>query len=163
MGKEIERKFLVNKDLWATIDKPEGSIIKQAYLNEDIECMVRVRIIASTNESNNAQAFLTIKGKNIGITRPEFEYEIPLSDAETMISEMCQKVITKIRYLIPAGSHFYEVDVFENKLEGLIIAELELLNEDEAYEKPEFIGKEVSFDARYYNSNLIQLDSYQSL
>ena len=109
----------------------------QSYLSQNPDCTVRIRI-------KNDKGFLTIKGKSIGISRSEFEYEIPLADANQMIETLSEKTLYKDRYNIPFGKHLWEVDVFQGKLEGLIIAEIELSSEDESFEKPEWILEDVS-------------------
>lgn len=145
---EIERKFLVKEQLWETIEKPSPSRIVQAYLVNSTEKTVRIRI-------KGTKGFLTIKGPTQGISRSEFEYEIPLKDADELISTFAEKVIEKFRYEISFKNHLWEVDVFTGKLEGLYLAEIELNSEDEHFELPEWVGEEVSTDPNYYNSNLI--------
>ena len=145
---EIERKFLVKEQLWEAIEKPSPSRIVQAYLVNSAEKTVRIRI-------KGTKGFLTIKGPTQGISRAEFEYEIPLKDAEELISTFAEKVIEKFRYEISFKNHLWEVDVFTGKLEGLCLAEIELNSEDEHFELPEWVGEEVSTDPNYYNSNLI--------
>ncbi len=145
MGTEIERKFLVNKDrLPYCQDKIE---ITQAYLSSNANTTVRVRIA-------NEQAYLTIKGKTIGISRAEYEYEIPLEDAKEMIQLSTEPYIVKTRYLANIGDKLWEIDIFDGENKGLIIAECELLSEDEELEIPDWITEEVSGDARYNNSQL---------
>lgn len=145
---EIERKFLVKEQLWEAIEKPSPSRIVQAYLVNSAEKTVRIRI-------KGTKGFLTIKGATQGISRAEFEYEIPLKDAEELISTFAEKVIEKFRYEISYKNNVWEVDVFAGKLEGLYLAEIELSSEEEHFELPEWVGEEVSTDANYYNSNLI--------
>jgi adenylate cyclase len=145
---EIERKFLVKEQLWEAIEKPSPSRIVQAYIANSAEKTVRVRI-------KGTKGFLTIKGPTQGISRAEFEYEIPLKDAEELISTFAEKVIEKFRYEISFKNHLWEVDVFTGKLEGLYLAEIELSSEEEHFELPEWVGEEVSTDPNYYNSNLI--------
>lgn len=141
MPKEIERKFLVNQDLFNP-DTNSGIKIAQAYLSIRPESTVRVRILGNS-------AFLTIKSKNFGAERYEWEYQIPVSDAEDMMRKCdCLSIIEKIRYKVGA----WEVDVFQGKHRGLILAEIELTAADETFEKPDFIGREVTDDNRYYNS-----------
>ncbi|MBR5163708.1 MAG: CYTH domain-containing protein [Schwartzia sp.] len=144
MSVEIERKFLVNEK-W----KPEGRSIhvKQGYLPGTGPMLVRVR-------QEDKRAFLTLKGRTEGITRSEYEYEIPMQDAGELL-ERCEKpIIEKTRYLVPAGPHTWEVDVFAGANEGLVVAEIELSREDEPFDRPAWLGREVSDDTRYYNSNL---------
>ena len=147
MAKEIERKFLVDKLQWDHLKKPEGNRITQAYIYSSIEKTIRVRI-------NKNKGFLTIKGKTEGIARAEYEYEIPVSDAQELIANFSGPSIDKIRYAIPFDNHIWEVDVFFGENEGLLVAEIELKSENESFEKPFWIGEEVSHDARYYNANL---------
>lgn len=149
MPQEIERKFLVNKKEWEITPKPQGNIIKQCYMLNQVEKTIRVRI-------KNNTAYLTIKGKTKGVTRSEFEYEIPLQDAQQLFEMYGDISIEKTRYEIALGKHIWEVDVFEGKNKGLIVAEIELETEDEPFEKPSWIGQEVSHDTRYYNANLIE-------
>jgi CYTH domain-containing protein len=123
--------------------------IVQGYLNSDPERTVRVRIKGN-------KGFLTIKGKGnaSGTTRLEWEKEIPVSDAELLLP-LCEKgMIDKIRYEVPVGNHVYEVDVFSGDNDGLIVAEIELNTEEEFFEKPSWLGKEVTGEARYYNAFL---------
>jgi CYTH domain-containing protein len=145
---EIERKFLVIKEIWKEFEKPSPSRIVQAYLVNSAEKTVRIRI-------KGTKGFLTIKGPTQGISRAEFEYEIPLKDADELISTFAEKVIEKFRYEIAYKNHIWEVDVFAGKLEGLCLAEIELNSEDEHFELPDWVGEEVSTDPNYYNSNLI--------
>ena len=146
---EIERKFTVDLEKWNKIEKPEPIQITQSYLSTNPDCTVRVRI-------KGKKGFLTIKGKSIGISRSEFEYEIPLEEAEQMISSLAQKTLSKLRYEIKVDNHLWEVDVFKGKLDGLIIAEIELSNENEQFTKPEWVIEDVSDNIEYYNSRLIE-------
>ena len=145
---EIERKFLVLNENY----KNEASVQKrivQGYLNSHPERTVRVRIKGN-------QGFLTIKGKGneSGTTRMEWEQEISVTDAEQLL-KLCEKgAIDKIRYEIKAGLHLFEVDEFFGENEGLTIAEIELKNENEAFEKPSWLGIEVTGDEKYYNAYL---------
>ena len=145
MAKEIERKFLVNKDLFQPTD--EGEYIAQGYLSSTPERTVRVRI-------KNHKGFLTVKGKNSGISRNEFEYEIPKSDAEELLKLCEPSIIIKRRHIFKINDSEWEVDIFEGDNKGLIVAEIELNSEDETFGKPVWLGEEVSFDSKYYNSNL---------
>jgi CYTH domain-containing protein len=146
---EIERKFLVDKVLWALQAKPEGQKIKQAYLVNSPEKTIRVR-------TKGPKGFLTIKGPTVGISRAEYEYEIPVHDAEELIQQFAVQSIEKVRYEITVGKHVWEVDEFHGKHAGLMLAEIELSAEDEAFERPEWVTLEVSHDAAYFNSNLIK-------
>lgn len=145
---EIERKFLVDKVLWAHQAKPEGQKIKQAYLLNSPEKTIRVR-------TKGTKGFLTIKGPTLGISRAEYEYEIPVYEAEELIQQFAVKYIEKTRYEITVGKHIWEVDEFGGKLAGLMLAEIELAAEDELFERPEWVTLEVSEDVNYFNSNLI--------
>jgi len=144
MGIEIERKYLV-KDGW----KPSsnGNQIIQGYLTTDDEKTIRVRI-------KGGCAFLTIKGKTVGISRSEFEYEIPVMDAKELLKLCGKQIIEKVRYEIEHLDVVIEVDVFKEKHDGLILAEIELESENQIIELPDWIGEEVSMDSKYYNSNL---------
>ncbi len=146
MGIEIERKFLVEGDEWKAA-AGAGLDCRQGYLAADSEKTVRVRILGE-------QAFLTIKGATSGITRSEFEYEIPVADASAML-ELCQDaVVEKTRYLIEHAGMVWELDVFSGTNAGLVMAEIELESEDQEFDLPDWAGKEVSGDPRYYNACL---------
>ncbi len=146
MGVEIERKYLVEIDKFIKPD--EGQIIKQAFLNSEKERVVRVRISGS-------DAFLTIKGISRGMSRNEYEYSIPLRDAEELIEDLCEKpVIEKTRYRLEYKNHIWDIDIFAGDNDGLVMAEIELQSEGEEFELPEWVGEEVTKDERYYNSNL---------
>ena len=145
---EIERKFLVQNDSFKNLAAAKKEIA-QGYLNTNPERTVRVRI-------SNEKAFLTIKGKGneSGMTRFEWEKEIPLEEGKALLL-LCEKgVIEKTRFEIPAGKHLFEVDEFYGENEGLIVAEIELSDENEAFEKPDWLGMEVTNDERYYNAYL---------
>lgn len=147
---EIERKFLVTSTSF--MDEAFSSKrIVQAYICSDPERTVRIRI-------KETRAFITIKGKGneSGTTRMEWEKEIPVSEAELLLS-ICEKgTIDKIRYEVKSGNHLFEVDVFTGENEGLIIAEIELENENEPFNKPTWLGEEVTHDKRYYNAYISQ-------
>ncbi len=148
MAVEIERKFLVKGEF---IDQAEEKLnIVQGYLSLDKERTVRIRI-------QNENAFLTIKGKTnaSGLSRYEWEKEIDCSEAKELLKLGIGSTIEKIRYRISVGKHIFEVDVFSGENKGLILAEVELTNETEVFEKPEWLGKEVSGDPQYYNANLV--------
>jgi CYTH domain-containing protein len=149
MGQEIERKFLVNKKLWEQIEKPKSKKILQGYMVSSAAKTIRIRI-------QEKDAFLTIKGKTNGITRPEFEYDIPLNDANELLNNFCGKYIEKERFLIEHKGHFWEVDVFHQPNKGLILAEVELDDEKEQVILPNWIEKEVSSDPRYFNANMLE-------
>ncbi len=148
MANEIERKFLVQNSSWKN-DIAAQLFIQQGYIKTAGQATVRVR-------RQDDQAFLTIKGPTQGISRSEFEYPIPVEDATAMLDEFCKgRSLTKTRYWVNHGAHRWEIDVFEDENAGLIVAEIELESEDEVFERPEWIGKEVSDDFRYCNSNLV--------
>ena len=149
MATEIERKFLVINDLWRDAIKSQ-QVLKQGYIANQPHATVRVRI-------SDEEAHLNIKSKTTGISRSEFEYEIPLDDAENLLNEIAQKpFIAKTRYKVACGEHIWDLDVFEGDNAGLIMAEVELLREDETFELPAWAGAEVSDDRRYYNSSLVK-------
>lgn len=145
MATEIERKFLVSNDNWRLVAEV-GKKYRQGYLAKG-NCTVRVRTAGS-------KGFITIKGKSQGISRPEFEYEIPFSDAEEMFRLCPGSLITKTRFIVLHEGHTWEIDVFDGENEGLIIAEIELKAEQENFSIPEWAGKEVSEDRRFSNSSL---------
>ena len=145
MGKEIERKFLLKNDNWRGV---EGTRYRQGYLSTEKERTVRVRIVGD-------QGYLTIKGASVGATRLEFEYEIPVEDVDELLNDLCAKpLIEKNRHEVEYAGSVWEIDEFFGANQGLIIAELELRTEDEQFSKPSWIGKEVTEDPRYFNSNL---------
>ncbi|HYC43226.1 MAG TPA: CYTH domain-containing protein [Noviherbaspirillum sp.] len=148
MGVEIERKFLVHGDRWKSLG--QGVLLRQGYLSSSPERTVRVRI-------EGESAMLTIKGKSSGATRSEWEYPIPLADAQAFLDSLCERpVIEKKRYRIPFEGMVWEVDEFFGENAGLVVAEIELSAEDQAFAKPEWIGEEVTQDPRYFNSSLIR-------
>jgi adenylate cyclase len=144
---EIERKFLVRSDEWR--EGAQGETICQGYLNSVKERTVRVRI-------SGDKAFLTIKGPAINLTRPEFEYEIPVTHANQMLDELCeQPLLKKTRYKVLHDGKTWEVDEFHGANDGLVVAEIELDSEDETIRHPEWVGTEVTKDPKYFNSSLI--------
>ena len=148
MGKEIERKYLIKGNEWRKLGK--GTLYRQGYLSVVKERVVRVRTIGS-------KGFLTIKGITIGASRLEFEYEIPFPDANKLLDELCKHpLIEKIRYIVEHHGLKWEIDEFDGENKGLILAELELTNEDQKVDLPDWIGKEVTGDPKYFNSNLIK-------
>jgi adenylate cyclase len=148
MGVEIERKFLVLGQDWRGMGKKE--LLRQGYLSSNPERTVRVRV-----EGETAQ--ITIKGKSLGATRQEWEYPIPLADANIMLNTLCeQPMIEKFRYRIPFKGMIWEVDEFLGENSGLVVAEIELSDENQAFIKPSWIGKEVTSDPRYFNSSLLR-------
>ena len=153
MGIEIERKFLLKNDDWRPL-VTATHVIKQGYLQSGLEksqkSSVRIRI-------SNEQANINIKSVDLSMVRQEFEYKIPLQDAQEMIRTLCDGVVVeKTRYHVPYETHLWEVDVFEGLNSGLQMAEIELSNIDEHFELPEWIGEEVSYDERYYNICLLK-------
>lgn len=148
MGKEIERKFLVQGEIWKSLAK--GTYYRQGYLNSAKERTVRVRTI-------DEKAFLTIKGITVGATRAEYEYEIPHADCTALLDDLAEKpIIEKKRYKVPFEGLTWEIDEFFGENAGLVVAEVELESEDQAFTKPEWVGEEVTGDPRYFNSNLIK-------
>lgn len=147
MSKEIERKFLVIGEEWKKLAK--GTQYRQGYLNSAKERTVRIRTI-------DDKAFLTIKGLTVGVTRLEYEYPIPHADCVAMLENLAEKpIIEKNRYKIKIGNLTWEVDEFLGVNQGLVVAEVELESEDQKFEKPSWVGEEVSSDPRYFNSNLV--------
>ena len=147
MGIEIERKFLVTTDAWMRQGEPV--LLRQGYLSSHPSRVVRVRI-------EGDGAVMTIKGKNVGASRGEWEYPIPMADAQEFLDKLCeQPIIEKYRRRIPHAGFVWEVDEFLGANAGLVVAEIELPSEDQAFDKPDWIGDEVTADRRYLNSNLI--------
>lgn len=148
MAQEIERKFLVTSQSWRQ-QAGEGVAFHQGYLSGSKRSSVRVRI-------EGDQANINIKGATMGIERQEFEYPIPLADAQELLGTLCDGgQLKKRRYRLPVANHVWEIDCFEGDNSGLIVAEIELNSVDEPFERPEWLGEEVSEDIRYYNSRLI--------
>jgi len=147
MGVEIERKFLVKDDSWRSDVESEAHLM-QGYLADSDKATVRVRITGNV-------ACLTIKGPTVGVRRSEYEYPIPLADAQAMLRDLAvYPAIDKTRYQVRVGRHLWELDLFTGENAGLVLAELELGSEDEPFELPAWAGKDVSDDPRYYNVNL---------
>ena len=148
MAIEIERKFLVRGDTWRSLGT--GEVYRQGYIRTENRTTVRVRIAGD-------RGYLTIKGKTVGAGRAEFEYPIPLADAQVMLETLCDRpLIEKVRYRIFQGNLVWEVDEFGGDNEGLIMAEVELTDEAQVIELPDWIGEEVTGDRRYYNATLAQ-------
>lgn len=147
MATEIERKFLVDENKLSGLNFLSAEKISQGYLSR--EPTVRVRL-------TDKRACLTIKSATDGITRLEFEYEIPPADAEQLLELCGQDILKKIRRKIFHGGHLWEVDFFSGRHEGLIVAEVELKSADEVVELPDWVTREVSDDPRYFNSNLVK-------
>lgn len=148
MALEIERKFLVDAEKLSKIHLTGGEKISQGYLSTDIEKIVRVRI-------KKNRGFLAVKTKNVGLVRREFEYEIPLADAEELLTLCGKNILSKIRYKVEFENHLWEVDIFEGRHAGLILAEVEIKSPDEVVKIPSWAGEEVSDNPKYYNVNLI--------
>ncbi|MDH5857306.1 CYTH domain-containing protein [Lampropedia aestuarii] len=147
MALEIERKFLVTGEGWRSAPSER---LSQGYLCHEPERTVRVRIAGE-------QAFLTIKGITQGATRQEFEYPIPVADAQSLLALCGAGVIDKYRHRFVHAGKTWEVDAFLGDNQGLVVAEIELASEDEVFDKPDWLGEEVTHDARYYNANLSTL------
>ena len=146
MALEIERKFLVKDDTWRS---EKGTLYRQGYLNSAKERTVRVRII-------DDKGYLTVKGISRGAVRAEYEYEIPVAEAEAMLDDLCEKpLIEKMRCKIESKGFVWEVDEFFGENQGLLVAEVELESEDQTFVKPEWVGEEVTGDTKYFNANLI--------
>lgn len=143
---EIERKFLVRGAAWRPLVH-KAQRIEQGYM-DTTGATVRVRIL-------DEKAFLTVKGPTKGISRVEYEYEVPIQDAREMLDELCGVTLKKTRHHIMAGPHEWVIDEFDGTHHGLIMAEIELTAEDEPFDVPVWAGREVSDDGRYFNSNLI--------
>lgn len=144
MAIEIERKFLVTRGDWKT-GRP--TLFRQGYLNRDKHRTVRIRIAGD-------KALITVKGLTVGMRRTEYDYPIPLSDAEDML-KLCEgPLIEKMRWLIKVGDNLWEVDEFMGDNQGLVVAEIELDDETQSFDMPPWAGQEVTDDKRYYNSNL---------
>ena len=146
---EIERKYLVDKELWLKANKPAGEYIIQGYLTTDIDKTIRIRVTGSGG-------YMTIKGKTVNISREEYEFPVPFDMATELIQKFSEGIIEKVRYKVSYKGKTWEVDEFSGDNTGLLIAEVELTEEHENIELPEWIGKEVSDDARYYNACLVK-------
>lgn len=151
MGIEIERKFLVKKDIWANVHKGEGKTIRQAYLLNELGKTVRVRI-------KGDKGYLTIKGKSTTnqMQRTEFEYTIPVEDAEALLRDFTQNEIHKKRFSLEIGGKEWVVDEFYGVNQGLLLAEIELSSVDEDFVLPDWAAEEVTQDKRYYNAYIVK-------
>ena len=148
MATEIERKFLVKNDRWREL--ATGTVYRQGYISTQKGITVRVRLVGN-------EGYLTIKSLTQGVSRVEYEYAIPAEDAQEMLDKLCDRpLIEKTRYKIELGSLVWEVDEFAGENQGLIIAEVELTDENQIIDLPDWMGEEVSDDPRYYNANLVQ-------
>lgn len=149
MGIEIERKFLVRDDRWRQ-QVERSARMRQGYLTSDARCSVRVRVAGE-------QGFLNIKSGTLGIRRSEYEYAIPLAEAEEILDALCEKpLLEKTRHYVRHGQHVWEIDEFAGDNAGLIVAEVELKHPDEPFARPDWVGEDVSHDIRYYNSRLVR-------
>jgi adenylate cyclase len=147
MATEIERKFLVSGESWRDAVESETRMV-QGYVANNQSATVRVRVAGD-------RAFLTIKGMMHGASRSEYEYPIPPADAEAMLDELAiSPPIDKVRHRVRCGDHVWDLDVFAGENAGLVMAEVELDSEDETFEMPDWAGREVTGDKRYYNVNL---------
>lgn len=147
MATEIERKFIVAGEEWRHLAQ-ESRRLRQAYLHADGRSSIRIRI------EDQGRAFLTIKSASAGTTRSEFEYAIPVPDAEEMLGLRVAGLVEKTRHIVPAGPITWEIDEFEGDNAGLVLAEVELSHASQQIELPAWAGEEVTFDVRYYNSSL---------
>ncbi len=147
MGTEIERKFLVHQEKWENV-KTEGVLYRQGYMLRNEDKNIRIRVVEGD------KGYITIKGKSSGFSRPEYEYPLPAQDAEELLQRFCDAIVVKKRYKKAEYGKHWEVDEFLEDNEGLIVAELELAGENEPFEMPAWIDREVTDDPRYYNSQL---------
>ena len=147
MAIEIERKFRVSSDEWKRL-VTRTRHLRQAYLTKNGRLSIRVRI------DGNETGTLTIKAARSGLERHEYEYAIPLGDAEELILQREGSIISKVRHIVPLDGLTWEIDVFDGENSGLIVAEVELDRADRTFERPEWIGDEVTGDRRYYNADL---------
>lgn len=147
MGVETERKYLVNASKWASVDKKDKHLIEQGYIVNSTKKTVRIRLY-------DDEGFITIKGAAEGSSRAEFEYEIPLEDAQVLLKDFCESTVKKIRHKVLFHNKTWEVDEFMDENKGLLMAELELKSKDEQFALPEWIDKEVTGDEKYYNAYL---------
>ncbi len=149
MGIEIERKFLVKGEGWRL--NAQGVLYRQGYIRTKGSATVRVRTAGE-------KGYLTLKGPTHEFSRLEFEYEIPLTEAQQLLDNLCDRpLIEKYRYQVPANGLTWEIDEFTGENQGLILAEVELEHPNQAVTRPTWVGKEVSKDPRYFNSNLAQM------
>lgn len=147
MGTEIERKFLITGDSWRPL--ATSTVIRQGYLSTVKERTVRVR--AAGDEGT-----ITVKGITVGASRTEFEYSIPIDDANAMLDELCETpIIEKTRHVVPVDGRLWEIDEFSGVNKGLVVAEVELDREDQSFSRPDWAGDDVTDDPRFFNANLI--------
>ncbi|MHA6728776.1 CYTH domain-containing protein [Devosia sp. A369] len=152
MGLEIERKFLVTSDAWRAA-ATGSALLRQGYLSSNAKATVRVR------SKDDARAVLTLKGAMEGISRAEYEYEIPIDEARELLMLAEPHVIVKRRYLVPFGGLVWEVDEFAGRHRGLILAEVELSDENQSVPLPAWVGVEVTYDDRYNNASLSRAET----
>jgi len=148
---EIERKYLIDPVQWDKAAKPEARMLTQGYLCKDDQKVIRVRIVRI---GDLEKGYLTIKGKMFNLGRPEFEYEIPVDEAENLMALTLFNPIEKTRFKYVYGGKTWDVDIFHGSNKGLYLAEIELDDPDQAIDFPEWVGEEVSHDPRYYNAYL---------
>lgn len=150
MATEIEHKFLIRDDRWRR--QIESAVwMRQGYLTSDARCSVRVRVA-------DGRGFLNLKSGTLGIQRSEYEYPIPLAEAEEILDTLCEKpLLEKTRHYLRHGEHLWEIDEFAGDNAGLIVAEVELKHPEEPFARPDWLGEEVSHDIRYYNSQLVRV------
>lgn len=149
MAVEIERKFLVIGDAWRAA-ATERIAMRQGYLTKSGPNSVRIRLTGD-------EARLNMKSAEIGTTRLEFDWAVPRSDAEQILDQLCHRpLIEKVRHLVKIGTHLWEVDEFEGDNAGLVVAEIELSVADQPYQRPEWLGREVTLERRYYNQALVE-------
>ncbi|MDO9559020.1 MAG: CYTH domain-containing protein [Syntrophales bacterium] len=147
-GTEIERKFLVSGDVWRK--GAQGAFCRQGYIVACDDHVVRVRVLGE-------KAYLTIKGRKTGLSCPEYEYPMPVADAQDMLARICLRpLIEKMRYTLDFKGMIWEIDEFTGENEGLVVAEVELAQEHQMIELPAWVGREVSFDPKYWNVNLMK-------
>ena len=150
MALEIERKFLLSSEAWRGL-VTQSTLYRQGYLTpsvQDAKASVRVRV-------EGDRGVLNVKSMRLGIQRHEYEYAIPLLDANEMLDTLCGAIIEKTRHLVPHGAHVWEIDEFHGDNAGLIVAEIELSAVDEVFARPTWLGMDVTEDARYYNVALV--------
>jgi adenylate cyclase len=149
MGIEIERKFLLRSNDWRRQVVASAELV-QGYLARTERCSIRVRIA-------DEEATLNFKGLTVGMSRSEYEYPVPLADAREMIDEYCgDRLIEKHRHIVEHAGHRWEIDEFRGANAGLVVAELELDSREEAFERPAWLGREVTDEERYYNIALVE-------
>lgn len=152
MAQEIERKFLVTGEGWKAL-ATSSALLRQGYLSSNSKATVRVR------SKDDQKAALTLKGLATRISRAEFEYDIPIEDARELLAMAAPHVLEKRRHIVPFGGLIWEVDIFEGRHLGLMIAEVELEREDQSVALPDWVGAEVSLDERYFNASLARSET----